>query len=177
MHQYKFVHYWSSQFIYFFKQSNLFLSLLIQQQLANGKYKQRGIVSIYIYACLDVHTYVDVWCMWKLHSMNPKLETCISTLHLSIRLYNLTPFSVKALSLVPLGLLLLTNSFITFPEQPSHVVSSTRLVKLKETTLKFKTEAIKDPIQRREDQSKDSCPSFTWKHPVQGSPFPALLVR
>lgn len=93
--------------------------------------------------------------------MNPKLETCISTLHLSIRLYNLILVSVKALSLVPLGLLLLTDSFITFPEQPGHVVSSTRLVKLKETTLKFKTEVIKDLIQRREDQSKDSCPSFT----------------
>lgn len=102
--------------------------------------------------------------------MNPKLETCISTLRLSIRLYNLTPVSVKAVSLVPLGLLLLTNSFITSPEQPGHVVSSTRLVKLKETILKFKTEAVEDPIRRREDQSKDSCP-------VQGSPFPALSVR
>lgn len=174
MQQYNFVHYWSSQFIHFFKHSNLFLSLLTLQQLANGKYKHRGVVSINVYACLGVHAYVYVWRMWKLYGMNPKLETCIWTLHLSIRLYNLTPVSVKALCPAPLSLLLLTSSFITFPEQPGHVVSSIKLVKLRETILWNSKQAIEDPTQRREDQSKDSCPSFKWKHPIQGSPFSAL---
>jgi len=67
--------------------------------------------------------------------MNPKLETCISTLHSSVTLCNRAPVSVKGLPLVPLSLLLLTSSFITFPEQPGQVVSSTMLVKLRETTL------------------------------------------
>lgn len=92
-------------------------------------------MGINVYACLGVHTYVYVWRMWKLYDRNSKLATWISTLCLSIRLYNLTSDSLKASSLVPLSLLLLTSSFIIFSEQPGHVLSSTTLVKLREATL------------------------------------------